>query len=154
MKEHKFKVEPEALDLAEIVERLGAILAYYRGRTSSTHERTKDVWGALKTLLRLSEKKWQEWIPLIAERYVPNDLGKTTGYFHELLTVLLNKFAEEVRGYTPAMKLHLAKIIRSALDSASAHPEPQIKFFIQEFYPEKLSSNSNNKEVIKSERIK
>ncbi len=148
MKEYKFRVEPEALDLAGIVERLGAILAYYRGRSSSTHERTKEVWGALKTLLRLSERKWHEWIPLISERYVPNDLGKATDYFHELLTALLSRFAVEVRGYTPAMKLHLAKIIRSSLESASGHPDPQIEFFIKEFYPEKVSSTQNKKEVI------
>jgi hypothetical protein len=139
---YRFKVDPGQLDLAGIIERLGAIIAYYKGEWSSTHERTKEVWGALETLLRLPERKWDRWIPLITDNYVlergsPDD----TVYFKELLKTLLVKFGEETRGYTPAMKLQLAKIIRSALDSASKNPYPQICFFVYEFHRDRLCSD-------------
>lgn len=140
MKEYKFYLDdPGQADLAGLVERLGAIIAYYRGSGSSTHERTKEVWGALQTLLRLSEKKWEEWIPLIVEQYNPGfGAPKDNEYFKRLLRVLLEKFALEVKGYTPAMKRLLAKSIRSALDSASASPYPQICFFVKEFHPDRV----------------
>lgn len=150
MREYRFWVEdPRSLDLAGIVERLGAIVAYYRGSRGSTHERTKEVWGALKTLLSISEKKWGEWIPLIATRYTPSEFGKASDYFRQLLEALLRKFADEVKGYTPAMKSHLAKLIRSALDSASENPYPQLCFFIKEFYPDK-ELKEGCKEVVKA----
>ncbi len=140
MKEYKFYVEnPEALDLAGIIERLGAIIAYYRGTVGSTHERTKEVWGALKTLLRLSEKKWDEWIPILVEHYTPDFRGqKPLEYFKTLLYHLLKRFADEVKGYNPSVKNLLAKSIRSALDSASGNPYPQLCFFVKEFYPDRL----------------
>ena len=140
MREYRFRVEdPEALDLAGIIGRLGAIIAYYRGTGGSTHERTKEVWGALKTLLRLSEKKWNEWIPVIVEHYAP-DFGSPsdTEYFKQLLQVLVKKFSEEVKGYNPSMKSLLAKSIRSAVGSASGSPYPQLCFFIREFHPDRL----------------
>lgn len=133
-----FRVYPDELDLASIVERLGAIIGYYR-QGQSTHERTKEVWGALKTLLRISEKRWSEWTPLLVERYTPERMSSgDTEYFKQLFKALLSKFASEVKGYTPAMKLHLAKILRSALDSASANPYPQLCFFVSEFHPDRL----------------
>lgn len=140
MKEYRFYVEnPEALDLAGIIERLGTIVAYYKGSGGSTHERTKEVWGALKTLLRLSEKKWNIWIPVIVEHYAP-DFGsqRDTEYFKQLLYSLLRKFAEEVRGYNPSVKNLLAKSIRSALESASGSPYPQMCFFVKEFHSNRL----------------
>lgn len=139
MGRYVFHVEdPDGLGLAEIIERLGAIIAYHRpGR--STHERTKEAWGALQALLRLSEKKWQEWIPVIVEHYKPDFASpRDTMYFQELLRALLKKFAVEVRGYNPSVKSMLAKSIRSALDSASSSPYPQLCFFVHEFHPDRL----------------
>lgn len=140
MKEYRFRLDnPGEADLAGLVERLGAIIAYYRGSGSSTHERTKEVWGALQTLLRLSEKKWKEWIPLIVEQYNPGFPSPSDNeYFKVLLRTLLERFASEVRGYTPPMKRLLARSIRSALDSASAFPYPQLCFFVKEFHPDRL----------------
>lgn len=140
MKEYRFYVEdPKALNLAGIVERLGAIIGYYRPM-QSTYERTKEVWGALELLLGISERKWSEWIPLLVERYTPERFSaKDAMYFKKLLYALLEKFAEEVRGYTPAMKSQLAKTIRSALDSVSKNPYPQICFFVNEFHNERIS---------------
>lgn len=143
MGEYRFRVEdPGKLGLAGIVERLGAIIAYYRGYMS-THERTKEVWGALEALLRLSEKKWSEWIPLLADRYTPKDRWavEDRNYFKELLNALLAKFADEVRGYNPATKSLLAKTIRDALDAASSSPYPQLCFFVKEFHPDRLCDN-------------
>jgi len=139
--EYKFYVEdPGLLPLSGIVERLGAIVAYYRGSTSSTHERTKEVWGALNLLLKLPERKWSTWIPIIVEQFAP-DFGsqKDTEYFKKLLRTLLLKFSDEVRGYSPSAKMLLAKSIRSALDSASGSPYPQICFFVKEGHPERLN---------------
>lgn len=154
--EYKFYVEnPETLNLAGIVERLGAIIAYYRGTRGSTHERTKEVWGALNTLLRLSEKKWSEWIPIIVDHFTPDFAStKDVEYFKKLLKALLNKFHEEVKGYNPSVKSLLAKSIRSALDSVSGSPQPQICFFVNEFHPDRLSDerfNSCKKEVVGNE---
>lgn len=130
---------PEALSLADIVERLGAIIAYYRGTSSSAYERTKEVWSALKTLLRLSEKMWNEWIPIIAERYtLGSGSTKDIEYFKQLLRALLEKFSKEVKGYNPSVKTLLAKSIRSAIDSASRYPYPQLCFFVKEFHPDRL----------------
>jgi len=144
MNEYKFYVEnPSLLPISSIIERLGAIIAYYRGTSGSTHERTKEVWGALNLLLRLSEQKWSEWIPVIVEQYTPN-LGspRDTEYFKKLLQVLLQKFADEVRGYSPSTKRMLAKSIRTALDSVSSPPissNKSICFFVKEGHPERLS---------------
>jgi len=140
MREYRFHLEdPGEADLAGLVERLGAIIAYYRGSAGSTHERTKEVWGALQTLLRLSEKKWSEWIPLIVEQHDPQfPSSNDNRYFKILLRALLERFAREVRGYTPAMKRLLAKSVRSALDSAVASPYPQLCFFVKEFHPDRV----------------
>ncbi len=144
MKEYRFRLEnPGEASLASLVERLGAIIAYYRPaeapRYRSTHERTKEVWGALQALLRLSEKKWEEWIPLLVEQYSPDFPSPSDNeYFKKLLSALLERFANEVKGYTPAMKRLLARSIRSALDSASASPYPQLCFFVKEFHPDRL----------------
>jgi len=137
LKEYSFRLEePGEADLAALVERLGVMLAYYRGSGGSTYERTKEVWGALQSLLRISEKKWGEWIPLLAARYTPG-FGEAA-YFRELLEALLRRFAEDVRGYNPAMKRELAKAVRDALDSVVASPYPQLCFFVKEFRPERL----------------
>jgi hypothetical protein len=156
VREYKFYVEdPGALDLAGIIERLGAIIAYYRGTGGSTHERTKEVWGALKTLLRLPERKWGEWIPVIVEHYTPDFPGqKPVEYFKVLLHQLLERFAEEVKGYNPSVKNLLAKSIRSALDSASRSPYPQLCFFVKEFYSDRLCEDrfrDTCKEVVEYE---
>ncbi len=155
MNGYKFLVEdPETLGLAGIVERLGAIVAYYRPG-QSTHERTKEVWGALETLLRLSEKKWKEWIPIIVEYYNPGFPSPSdTEYFKKLLHALLKKFSSEVRGYNPSVKSLLAKSIRSALDSASGFPYPQLCFFVKEFHHDRLCDDrfkDKCKEVVGSE---
>ena len=140
MNKYEFYVKNlETLNLAGILERLGTIVAYYRGTGGSTHERTKEIWGALKTLLRLSERKWREWIPVIVEHYTP-DFGspRDVEYFKQLLHALLKKFSAEVKGYNPSVKSLLAKSIRSALDSVSGSPYPQLCFFVQEFHPDRL----------------
>jgi len=140
MKEYKFYVEdPSALDLNGIVERLGALIGYYRPG-QSTYERTKEMWEALEMLLKLSEKMWHEWIPLLVERYVPQDFSLDDAtYFKKLLHTLLEKYSAESRGCNPAIKRALAKILRSALDSASKNPYPQICFLVRESRPERLS---------------
>ena len=93
----------------------------------------------MKALLRLSEKKWQEWIPVIVEHYTITPASPSDAeYFKKLLHALLRRFSSEVRGYNPSVKSLLAKSIRSALDSASGSPYPQLCFFVQEFHPDRL----------------
>jgi len=137
--------------LDEIIRNLGAVIAYYRGALSSRYERTKEVWRALQTLLRLSETKWDEWIPVIVEQNTPNfGSPKDTVYFKQLLKELLYKYAETCRGYSPFTKRVLAKAIRNAVDSASSNPYPEICFFVSRFHPERIKDKrfSSCSEVI------
>ncbi|MEM1606103.1 MAG: hypothetical protein QXW41_07675 [Fervidicoccaceae archaeon] len=127
------------LRIDEVVRRLAYVIHYYRGRGASTHERTKEVWEALQVLLYMSEKSWDEWIPLIAKRYTPSDIGsKDAEYFEKHLLELLRMFAREAKGASPRMKTELAKIIRDALDASVREPFPDICNYVKEFHPDAL----------------
>lgn len=90
-------------------------------------------------LLKIPEDRWDEWIPLIASRYLPEDVrGRDREFFRQALEALLRRFAEEARGYNPYMKRELAKAVRDALDNLVASPYPQLCFFVKEFHPERL----------------
>mgnify|MGYP000094190167 CR=1 FL=1 len=143
MSEFSFcKVESRSLE--EYVARLGAMVAYYRGRGRSTYERTKEVWGALQTLLRTPPRHWNEILGVIVKRYTIDvrreDVRKC---FENLLRGLLEKFIELARNYNPHMRLELAKAIRDALDVSVSSPKPEIDLFIKEFYPEKLEGGES-----------
>lgn len=125
--------------LDEIVRKLACVIAYRRGSGGSTYERTKEVWNALETLLNLNESSWNEWIPLIAKRYTPADVGgKDAEYFEENLLKLLKKFAKEAKDYNPLMKRELAKMIRDAMDASTKNPYPELCFYVRDFHPDRL----------------
>ena len=134
MDKSKPEVNPQSLPLSEIVIQLGSMIRFVRKNATSTHEKSKEVYGALKTLLSLPERKYDEWIPLIATRYVPDGLQSKAGreYFRELLLSLLVKFKEETKGFNPTLKSKLAKIIRKAVASAYDNPSDVSTFFIKE----------------------
>lgn len=139
---YEFKVKnPRSLSIGELVERLAAIIWYYRGREvlASAHAGTKEVWGALDALLRVHEKKWGEWIPLIVKRYTPDfPSASDEKYFGQLLQALLERFTEEMRGASPYLKGLMARIIRRALEKALKDPFPQVCFFVKEFHPDRV----------------
>lgn len=144
--------EEVSLRIDEIVRELANVIYYYRDRGSSTHERTKEVWGALQVLLSLRESSWGEWIPLIAKRYTPSDVGpKDAKYFEEHLQMLLQRFAEEARGSSPAMKRELAKTVRDALDVVVQEPFPDVCYYVKEFHQDALERERFEKcrEVVK-----
>jgi len=138
--EYKFVENPEFLSLEEIIVRIGSIISYYRGTKSSTHERTKEVWKALNLLINLPESKWDTWIPIIVNQFIP-EFGslEDTEYFKKLLHTLLLKVSNEVKGANPQIKITLIKSIRTSLDSVSKSPYPQICFFVKERHPDHLS---------------
>mgnify|MGYP001626362967 FL=1 len=122
-----------------MVRRLANVIAYYRRADSSTYERTKEVWGALQILLKLHESRWDDLIPLIVRRYTLRKAGRgDVEYFEKHLQMLLQKFAEEVKGSSPAMKRELAKTIRDALDVAVQNPFPDICSYLKEHHPDAL----------------
>lgn len=141
MTQFKLYIENEdEVSIDGLIRRIANVIAYYRGSGGSTYERTKEVWNALETLLNLREDAWIEWIPLIAKRYTPTDIGsRDAEYFERLLLFLLRKFAYEAKEYNPSMKRELAKMVRDALDSATRNPFPEICFYIREFHPDALS---------------
>ena len=146
MSEHKFcRVEGGRLE--EYVARLGAIIAYYRGRSGSTYEKTKEVWGALQTLLRTPPRYWNEVLGVIVKRYTIDvrreDVRKC---FENLLRGLLEKFTELAKNLNPHMRLELAKAIRDALDTSVSSPKPEIDSFIREFYPKKVEEGQEGGE--------
>lgn len=131
------QVEGSRID--EVVRRLANVIYYYRGGGSSTHERTKEVWGALQVLLNIGEKSWDEWIPLIAKRYTPSDIGsRDAEYFERHLQILLQMFAKEAKGASPRMKRELAKMIRDALDVTVQAPFPDVCHYVKEFHSDAL----------------
>lgn len=131
------QMEVDRLNMDKVVRTLACIIYYYRGRGGSTHERTKEVWEALQVLLYMNEKSWDEWIPLIAKRYTPSDIGSMDAdYFEKQLLALLQMFAREARGASPRMKGELAKIIRDALDASVSNPFPDICYYVNEFHPD------------------
>ena len=122
-----------------MVRRLASVIYYYRGRGGSTHERTKEVWGALQALLNMSEESWDEWTPLIADRYTPTDMGPNDAkYFKENLLALLRAYTREARGASPRMKRELAKIIRDALDASVQAPFPEVCEYVKSYHPDAL----------------
>ena len=122
-----------------VVRKLASVIYYYRGRGGSTHERTKEVWGALQTLLSMSEGSWDKWMPLIAERYAPTEVGPNDAkYFKDNLLALLKTFANEARGASPRMKRELAKIVRDALDASVQAPFPEVCEYVKAYHPDAL----------------
>ena len=131
-----------SLSMDSLVRRLASVIYYYRGRGGSTHERTKEVWGALQALLSMSERSWDEWMPLIAERYVPTDMGPDDiRYFKENLLALLQAFAKEARGASPRMKRELAKIVRDALDASVQAPFPEVCEYVKAYHQDALEED-------------
>ncbi|MGB9809355.1 MAG: hypothetical protein ACPLSA_04865 [Caldanaerobacter sp.] len=153
MNQSKFQVESaREATLDELVRRIGCIVAYYRGGGGSIYEKTKEVWGALETLLNLRESQWNQWISMISKRYIMREVGQKDGeLFEKLLFFLLQRFAEEAKGYSPSMKREMAKMIRDALDSTVRNPYPDICFYVKDFHSERLSDErfKNCKEVLR-----
>jgi len=152
--EYKFKADPQNLTLADITERIGAIIYYYRGKSASTYDRTKEVWEALRTLLNLHEREWDTWIPLLIQKYTPNEFATADKeYFSKLLHALLIKYTQETKGKTPQLQRKLAKIIRDTIDATAEDPYPQVCFFLKEFHEERLTDERFKKcrEVINNE---